>query len=68
MKKTPVFYRIVALVIVLASLISTFTACSNKTSDPQGDGEEEKNIFDLSEYTIVRYDNSDSSITKSIST
>ena len=29
MKKTNIFYRIISLLIVLASLISVFTACGN---------------------------------------
>ena len=60
MKNMGMFCRIIALVIVLASIISVFTAC-NEDKKPD---EEKKELLDISAYAIVRYDASESSITK----
>ncbi|MBE6607184.1 MAG: hypothetical protein E7633_01320 [Ruminococcaceae bacterium] len=56
--KTSVFYKITALILVLASAISVFTACGEKKP---GD-EDKKILLDISGYTIVRYDVSSKNI------
>ncbi len=54
MKK--VFCKIIALVIVIASLLAVFTAC---TEEKPGPDEVKKELLDISEYTIIRLDTSD---------
>ncbi|MBP3332845.1 MAG: exo-alpha-sialidase [Clostridia bacterium] len=55
-----IFYRLIALVIILSSAISLFTGCSKDKQDE----ESKKILLDISGYTIVRYDASISRITK----
>ena len=52
MKTRNILYRALALLILLASVLSTFAACENKPPV------EEKDILDISGYTIVRYEKS----------
>ncbi len=56
MKKTSLFYRLLAIVIALASLLAVFSACTEKKPDPD---EGANNFFDISEYTIIRRDSSE---------
>ena len=58
MKRSLSFFRIVSLVLATLFVLSAFTACGEKAE------EKVKEYLDISGYTIVRYDNSDSSITK----
>ena len=62
MRKTNIFYRIISLLIVLASIITVFTACGN--GEEKKPEEEKKDLLDISGYAIVRYDASDNSISK----
>ena len=63
MKKIGIFCKAIAIIIALASLISIFAACKqDKEDDPSL--EDNKELLDISGYTIVRYDKSDSNITK----
>ncbi len=57
MKKT--LYRIIAIVIALASLLAVFTACTEEKTGPD---EVKKELLDISGYTIIRRDASDKSI------
>ena len=54
MKKTNIFYRTLALVILLASVLAIFASCEK---DPPI-VEENKDILDISGYKIVRFENS----------
>ncbi len=56
MKK--IFYKIIAIVIVLASMLAIFTACTEKKPD-----ENDRVMLDISGYTIIRRDASMDRIT-----
>jgi len=61
MKKATLFYKLIAIVIVFATLASIFTACKETEKTPE---EEKKELLDISGYTIVRYDASASQVTE----
>ncbi len=62
MKKTGIFYKVIAVVITLASLLTLFTACGVENPDtPNTDGSE-NDTLDISGYTIIRRDTSEKSV------
>ena len=67
MRKLNIFYRAIALVILLASILSILAACETK---PQGEDPASKNenLLDISQYSIVRFSNSKSSVKRKTST
>lgn len=58
MKKTNIFYRVLALVVLLASLLSLFAACEKEPPVVEGN----EDIIDISKYTIVRFENCKASV------
>ena len=58
MKKTKVFYKIISLLTLLASVVAVFSACGKEKPI-----EEKKEYLDISSYIIVRRDASASRIT-----
>ncbi len=59
MKKTNLIYKLLALVIALASVLTAFTACKeDKPAD-----EKPKDYLDISEYLIIRRDTSAARVT-----
>ncbi|MBP3333691.1 MAG: exo-alpha-sialidase [Clostridia bacterium] len=67
MKITNLFYRSIALIIILASLLSVFAACNQDVTKPpieeNSPTQEGSDVFDISKYTIVRRDASDKRVT-----
>ena len=67
MKITNLFCRSIALIIILASLLSVFAACNQDVTKPpieeNSPTQEGSDVFDISKYTIVRRDASDKRIT-----
>ena len=61
MKNLRNFHRAIAIVLVLASLLSIFVSCKK---DPQKTDEENKNLLDISGYAIVRNSKSNVKVTK----
>ncbi|MBQ1226424.1 MAG: hypothetical protein IIX75_04975, partial [Clostridia bacterium] len=61
MKNLRNFHRAIAIVLVLASLLSIFVSCKK---DPQKTDEENKNLLDISGYAIVRNSKSNVKLTK----
>lgn len=55
MKKINIYCKAIALVLLLASILSLFAACEKPTKEPPA-GEENKDLIDISGYTIVRFE------------
>ena len=65
MRKINVFYKTLAIIIALASILSLFAGCQK---EPQNDVEENENLLDISGYAIVRYENAKVKVTKKTAT
>ena len=61
MRKINVFYKTLAIIIALASILSLFAGCQK---EPQNNTEENKELLDISGYAIVRYENAKTKVTK----
>ncbi len=63
--KTHKFLKFAAILLTLSALLITLASCKDKKGDSENDLK--KDILDISEYTVVRKDASDTRVTEKTS-